>query len=189
MSKNTNCTNCSRKKNCTNCPRTQTAQIVQEKKNCTNCSKTQTKQIVQKHKLYKLSKNTNCIQIAHVHKLYLVSMYINLINYLCLKIVRSLRMCTQSVQKVTAKKVLGNKVSEKKVLIFRTKKVMWEKSHFIKKSPEIKFYQFESLFSRTFFWLQYDFIQKRLSKKSLIIIKMHGNKGCLQPCKKRGNWY
>ena len=41
-----------------------------------------------------------------------------------------------------------------------------EKSPFLKKSPEIKSYQFEALFSRTFFWLQYDFIQKRPREKS-----------------------
>ena len=46
---------------------------------------------------------------------------------------------------VTAKKVIGKKVSGKK-----NPKI----------SPEIKSYQFETLFSRTFFWLQYDFIQK-----------------------------
>ena len=41
-----------------------------------------------------------------------------------------------------------------------------EKSPFIKNSPEIKSCQFETLFSRTFFWLQYDFIQKSPRKKS-----------------------
>ena len=46
---------------------------------------------------------------------------------------------------VTAIKVLGKKVSGRKVLIFRTKK-----SPVIKKSPEIKSYQFETLFFRTF---------------------------------------
>ena len=52
----------------------------------------------------------------------------------------------ESFQQVNAKKVLG-----KKVLIFGTKKVLWQKSPFIKKCPEIKSYQFETLFSRTFF--------------------------------------
>ena len=41
----------------------------------------------------------------------------------------------ESFQQVTAKKVLG-----KKVLIFGTKKVLWQKSPFIKKCPEIKSY-------------------------------------------------
>ena len=53
------------------------------------------------------------------------------------------------MHKVTTKKVLGKKVSGKKVLKFHTKKVLWKKSPFIKKSPEIKSYQFETLFSRT----------------------------------------
>ena len=57
-------------------------------------------------------------------------------------------------QKSSWKKVSG------KVLKFHTKNVLWNKSPFIKKSPEIKSYQFETLFSGTFFWLQYDFIQK-----------------------------
>ena len=48
-----------------------------------------------------------------------------------------------------------------------------EKSPFLKKSPEIKSYQFKTLFSKTFsfFWLQYDFIQKRPRKKSPIIVE------------------
>ena len=40
-----------------------------------------------------------------------------------------------------------------------------EKSPFIKKSPEIKAYQFET-FLGLFFWLQYDFIHKSPQKKS-----------------------
>ena len=54
----------------------------------------------------------------------------------------------------------------RKVLKFHTKKSCG-KSPFFKKSPEIKSYQFETLFSRTFFWLQYDFIQKSPRKKVL----------------------
>ena len=66
---------------------------------------------------------------------------------------------------VTAKKVLGKKFPEK-VLKFHTKKVLWKKVLFLKKSPEIKSFQFETLFSMTFFWLHYDFIQKSRQKKS-----------------------
>ena len=42
-----------------------------------------------------------------------------------------------------------------------------EKSPFIKKSPQIKSYQFETLFSRTFLWLQYDFMQSPRKKSPL----------------------
>ena len=46
-----------------------------------------------------------------------------------------------------------------------------EKSPFVKKSPEITSYQFETLFSRTFSWFQYDFIQKRPRKKSPFMVE------------------
>ena len=44
------------------------------------------------------------------------------------------------LRRVTAKNVLGKK-DPKKSLIFRTKKVLWQKSPSIKKSPEIKSYK------------------------------------------------
>ena len=40
------------------------------------------------------------------------------------------------------------------------------------KSPvEIKSYHFETLFSRTFFWFQYDFIKKNVLVKSSILVE------------------
>ena len=59
---------------------------------------------------------------------------------------------------VTVKKVL-----EKKVLIFRPKKFLWEKVLLL--SPEIKSYQFETLFYRTFFLAQVSFYIKKSSEK------------------------
>ena len=39
---------------------------------------------------------------------------------------------------------------------------------------EIKSYHFETFFQGLLFWLQYDFIHKRLRKKVLLLWKMHG---------------
>ena len=65
---------------------------------------------------------------------------------------------------VTAKKVLGKKFPEK-VLKFHTKKVLWKKVLFLKKSPEIKSFQFETLFSMTFFLAPLWFYTKKSSEK------------------------
>ena len=82
---------------------------------------------------------------------------------------------------VTAKKVFWKKSFRKKFLIFRTKKkVLWKKS-FYKKSLEIKSYQFE-----TFFWLQYDFIQKRPRKKSPLIVENAWEQRMFTIMQKRG---
>ena len=39
---------------------------------------------------------------------------------------------------------------------------------------EIKSYHFETFFQGLLFWLQYDFLHKRLRKKVLLLWKMHG---------------
>ena len=53
-----------------------------------------------------------------------------------------------------------------------------------KKSFEIKSYHFETLFPRTFLWLQYDFIQKRPRKKFYFSRKCMGTKDVNNHAKK-----
>ena len=60
-----------------------------------------------------------------------------------------------------------------------------EKSPFIKKTPEMKSYQFETLFSKTFFLApEYDFIQKRHRKKFFYSRKFMGTKDVHNHAKK-----
>jgi len=74
---------------------------------------------------------------------------------------------------IVSARIKGNrqKSFRKKVLIFLTKKVRWQKSHFTKKSPEIKSYHFET-------WFLAPWIYSKMSPEISPII---------QPCKKRGN--
>ena len=67
---------------------------------------------------------------------------------------------------VIAKKVLGKKFPEKKVLKFHTKKVLRKKVLILKSLWKIKSYQFETLFSRTFFLVPVWFYTKKSSEKS-----------------------
>ena len=78
----------------------------------------------------------------------------------------------------------------KKVLKFYTKKVLWKKSPFIKKSPEIKSYRFKTLFSKTFFLAPVWFYTKKSSEKSPLTSEnawftMEKSPGCKPPINNR----
>ena len=88
-------------------------------------------------------------------------------------------------QKVLWKKVFGNKV-----LTFGTKKSPVKKVLEIKSLLKYSFTIFRlyflTLFSRTFFWFQYDFIQKRSRKKSPIKVENAWKQRMLTNIQKKG---